>query len=293
MKVKACYWVPGLALLTAAPAWANYSWGQMGQFRPGIQLGIVVLVLVTEVLVIKPLLRMNWPISALAVVLANAASALVGSILLGGQPGFADLRLLLVFAIPSTVIEFAIVGQFAAGHSSLDDYRHRGHWTFIAVLAANLLSALVSFGYIHANYRGHAQPLPRVERGRMRSAAHQIAEAYGSGREAGTLELVPRLVHLTKPSGPIDVAPIDVAPPWLPWAVMRPALRYESALPRRLDPPGNGRPMVWTGAPYLNGLRGVIFTDGRYEEMSEGDFRKLGAVPAPPKLAIPPPEPSR
>lgn len=280
MKLKACYWVPTVALLAAAPAWANYSWGQIGQFRPGIQLGIAVLVLVTEVLVIKPLVRMSWGVTTAAVVGANLLSAILGFFFVY-DINFTHVGELVAAAIPTTVIEFMVVASVAEKHSGRP--RYRAHWAFVAVFAANLLSALVTFGYLYANYRGHEQPLSRVERARMGSAAHQIAEACRSGHEAGTLELLPRLISMRKLP-----APIDLAPSWLPWARMRLTPRYESAIPKRLDPPGKGRPMVWTGAPYLAGERGVIFTDGRFEMMSERAFRQLGAVPSPPQITLPP-----
>ena len=44
---------------------------------------------------------------------------------------------------------------------------------------------------------------------------------------------------------------------------------------------GQGKPMIWTGGPYLRGQRGVVFTDGSYQSMSEREFRELNAVAQP------------
>lgn len=288
MKLKACYWIPALALLAAAPAWANYSWGQMGQFRPGIQFGIVVLVLLTEVLVIRPMTRMSWSVTIAAVVSANAISGFAGYFLLGFVP-LTDLMPLLALAIPSTIIEFLIVGAVARQWSARK--AQRGEWAFIGVLVANVLSALVTFGYLYANYGGREQPILWRSGTCMMLTAKDLRQGtprydqdlVGWSRTNGIGAMFLRSV--VKTGTPES---LDVAPPWLPWAVMRPAPLYQSALQQRLDPPGQGRPMVWTGAPYFAGRRGVIFTDGRYELMPESSFRQLNARPAPPQITIPP-----
>jgi len=288
MKLKAHYWVPGLALLAAVPAWANYSWGQIGQFRPGIQLGIVVLVLVAEVLVVKPLLQMNWRMTALAVVLANAVSAFLGSVLIAGMADFTNMRHLLALTIPSTIVEFIVIGAFAQAYSGRD--HQRAHWTFVAAFAANLLSALVTFGYLYADYRGGEQPIPFREAGRMQYLGKVLAtgfEDHGGSIAAICADNKTSAGFLAGFTTPGQSRLFDVAPPWLPWAQLRLAPCYESAIPARLEPPGRGRPMVWTGAPCFAGKRGVIFSDGRFEMVAEKAFRQLGASPAPPQVTIP------
>ena len=125
----------------------------------------------------------------------------------------------------------------------------------------------------------------------MEIVARQVAKGHAKGVELrrlcerGSIStfFLKRVVESTHP------VPLDVAPAWLPWAQMRMVREYESALPKRLDAEGQGRPMVWTGGPYLGGRRGVIFTDGRFELMGEREFRSLGAMPRAPEVTIPPP----
>ncbi|MEN6301258.1 MAG: hypothetical protein ABFD96_00955 [Armatimonadia bacterium] len=283
------YWVTLLALAASAPVWANYSWGQMGQFRPGIQLGIVVLVLLVEMLLIRPMTRMTWRATAAAVAGANALSGLFGLLFILGMVHFTRPAELMVLAIPSALIEFIVVGLAAREWSPRPG--QRVEWAFIGVLVANLLSAMVTFGYVQANYHGRPQPFLRGREGiEMEIVARQVAEAQAEGAELRTLcergsisaFFLKRVVESTHP------VPLDVAPAWLPWAQMRMVRKYESALPKRLDPEGQGRPMVWTGAPYFAGKRGVVFTDGRFELMGERAFRKLRAVAKAPEVTIPP-----
>ena len=294
MKLKACYWVPALALLTAAPAWANYSWGKIMVFRPGIQLGIVVLVLLTETLVVRVVVQMPWKTTALAVIAANAVSGGLGYVFLFGDVHFTNPISLLYMAIPSTVIEFLVVNAIVRNASARPS--HCAEWTFIGVLAANLLSALVTFGYLYANYGGRQQPILWSDGVRMRC----LGSNFRLGSQGYEAELQALCVHneyvaasLRRVLEHAQPEPFDVAPPWLPWAQMRLAPRYESALPQRLDPQGRGRPMIWTGAPYFVGQRGVLFSDGHFETVSESHFKQLGVRPSPPEVTIPPPRSTR
>lgn len=289
MKLKACYWVPALALLSAAPAWANSSWGQMGQFRPGIQLGIVVLVLLTETIIVGSMTRMSWLGSGVAVAVANGLSYIIGLPLMTGPVmKMTSLPVLLWMAIPSTILEFLVVNAVARHWSARK--AQRGEWAFIGVLVANLLSALVTFGYLYANYRGETQPILWREVSHMQYVAGELQGGipkYGDDLGAVCKQYITAAGLLRAASRPAQLTAFDLAPPWLPWAQMRLAPYYESALPRRLDPPGRGHPIVWSGARYLAGKRGVIFSDGRFELMTERAFRQLGATPAPPQITIP------
>lgn len=283
------YCAVALAATLAVPVWANYSWGQMGQFRPGIQLGIVMLVLLAEVLVVRGITRMTWGVTAAAVAGGNLLSWGVGTVLVLGVNS-ADPLALLGFAFPSTLLEAMIVGEVARRRSSLE--RHRAEWAVAAVLVANLFSAMVTYSYVWANYRGNSQPLSRIEASRMSSVAHTIRQGVQGGdtdlRAACERNGMAAALLGRAGSNAANVLR-DVAPAWLPWAQMRMVREYESALPKCLDAEGQGRPMVWTGAPYFAGKRGVIFTDGRFELLGEREFSRLGAVPRAPEVTIPPP----
>lgn len=266
-----------LAVLLTSPAWANYGWGQMGMFRPGIQLSIVLLALITEITIIRLITRMSWGWAAIATVTANAVSGLLGSVFVG-QARLTEPELF-VLIIPSLIIEAPIIISFAASQSPRLQPRH---WAFIAAIPANVLSAGVCFGYLWLNYRGEEQPIIGREGWAMHLAASTLRERYW-GSIIGDPEEGLRPRHIFRRLGDAqDEVSLDVAPPWLPWAQFRPARLYESGhIPRTLAPKGQGAPMVWTGGPYLQGRRGVLFSDGEVEFMTEREFRKLDAMPQP------------
>ena len=274
-----------LALLASSPAWANYSWGAFTIFRPGVQLGIVLLTLISETVVFAWLARVPWLTSAVAVVGANLLSGAVGMVLL--EPNYLNLPLLAIAFVVSCLFEAIVLIPVAEGHRwRWSDGRCGYPWG--ALFAANLVSLLLSVGYVQVLYRGHSMPLV-VQSGepRVRSYAHEIELV--AKRPDRSLRVV-----LLAGKGPAYAlracyrrgrpSVVDVAPAWAPWAQLRTLPLYEiGAVPEVLDAPGSGgRPFIWTGGPWVNGRRAVIFTDGSFQVMSERQFRKLGAVPQPP-----------
>jgi hypothetical protein len=286
LSARSRYCLPIAALLAAAPAWANFSWGQLGQFRPGIQLSIVLLVLLAEIAVIKPMMQMSWAVTAAAVTGANLVTGVMGSYLIHSIK-FTHLDQLAILVIPSTIIEFLIINNIARQWSPRQG--QRGEWAFIGVLAANLLSALVTYGYVYVNYGSEDHPLA-VREGTYMS---YVGDVLSRNRLEGDLEVpvamreTPMVAHLARMATRSGAQrPFDVASRWLPWAVMRPAQQFESAIAERLDTPERARAMIWTGAPYFAAKRGVIFSDGSYRLVSEREFRQLNAVPAPPPESV-------
>lgn len=268
-----------LAALLTSTAWANYSWGQMGMFRPGIQLALVLLALITEIVVIRLITGMSWGWSAIATATANAVSGFLGLVLTAGQAKLTEPAQLFVLIIPSLIIEAPIIISFAASHSPRLQPRH---WAFIAAIPANVLSAGMCFGYLWLNYRGEEQPIIGREGWAMYISASTLRERY-EGSIIGDAQLGFRPSHIFRRlSESQDEVSVDVAPPWLPWAQFRPVRRYESGhIPKTLAPEGQGAPMVWTGGRYLQGRRGVLFSDGSLKYLTESEFRTLNAVPQP------------
>ena len=264
-----------LAALLTSPAWANYSWGQMGMFRPGIQLALVLLALITEIVVIRLITGMSWGWSAIATATANAVSGFLGMVLTAGQANLTEPAQLFVLIIPSLIIEAPIIVSFAASHSPRLQPRH---WAFIAAIPANVLSAGLCFGYLWLNYRGEEQPIAWDEGANMRLRGSMPGGSVLGNPDEG---LRPNHIFRRLSVSQNEIS-LDVAPPWLPWAQFRPMRRYESGhIPKALAPEGQGAPMVWTGGRYLQGRRGVLFSDGSLKYLTESEFRTLNAVPQP------------
>ncbi|MHB8997317.1 MAG: hypothetical protein ACYC63_18900 [Armatimonadota bacterium] len=122
--------MPIAALLAAAPAWANFSWGQLGQFRPGIQMGMVVLVILAEIAIIKPMTQMTWGVAAAAVVGANIVTGVMGRFLIYDSFKFTRLDHLAILVIPGTIIEFVVINEAARAWSRRQ--AQRSEWALSA-----------------------------------------------------------------------------------------------------------------------------------------------------------------
>ncbi|MCE5240626.1 hypothetical protein LLH23_19370 [bacterium] len=276
-------WFVAALVFFSTPVWANYSWGQMGQFRPGIQAAIVVLVLAVEWLVIWLMTRMSWLAALITTVGANALSGLIGYAVVGAMQ-LTDPQQLFVLVIPSVIIETSVV--LPCARSSSERPSHRAHWAFIAVIVANVLSAAVSFGFLQLNYGSEPQPIFGREGWMLAGGAYFLrstAPKHGGSIRSAVTDTSSTPMMFRAAVGSRGKALLDVAPPWLPWSRRAWVAPYQvGGVPDRLAPDGQGQPMLWTGGPYLQGRRGVVFTDGSFRLMSEREFCKLGAVPHPP-----------
>ena len=282
-------WIGVLALLATSPAWANYSWGAFTLFRPGVQLGIVLLTLVSETVVFAWLAAVPWLTSAIAVAGANLLSGLMGMVFL--EPNLVRPQLLIAAVPISCLLEAIVLVPTAEAHRK----RAYGLWPpphapashpWFAVLVANVVSFALALGYVAVLFHGHQMPL--VVHGRephMRSHAHVIATIAQRDDRGLRLAMADGKgpVYIFRDCARTEAVTVDIAPAWAPWAQLRTVRRYEvGEVPDVLDPPeSGGRPMIWTGAPWVNGRRAVIFTDGSFRIMSEREFRKLGAVARP------------
>jgi len=254
----------------------------MENFRPGIQLGMVVLVLAVEIVVIRLMTQMSWATAAIAAASANLVSGFFGRAL-GSDVRLTEPAQLFPLIIPSTIIEALVVVPFARRRSRRPG--QRGYWAFIGVLVANILSASVCVGYLWLNYRSEPQPVLGREgwamlgsAGALRRAARDhegsVPDAIAESRAAASLFLL-----ATRQNGP---RLLDVAPLWLPWSQRRWLAFYETGeIPEKLAAEGQGKPMIWTGAVYLNGRRVVVFSDGSSKLVTESEFHNLNAVPRP------------
>lgn len=285
MGLSRLRWVSfvGFAMVLAAPAWANYSWGAFTLFRPGVQLALVLLTLASETLVFRWLARVPWLTSALAVTGANLLSGLAGLVFM--EPNYLEVPLLAIAFAVSCFLEAIVLIPVAESHRWRPLDGPSSH-PWAALIVANLVSVLLCAGYVEVAFHGNRMPL--IVRGRpldMRSFAHEIESAAQHPDHSLRLAVESRSgpAHVFRQCASTAAVTVDIAPAWAPWAQLRTGPRYGiGEVPELLDPPGSGgRPLIWTGAPWVDGRRGVVFTDGNFRVMSEREFRQLHAVPRP------------
>jgi hypothetical protein len=289
IRSRRCIWLGVLALLATSPAWANASWGHFSGLRPGIQVGVVVLTLGVETLVFVLATGLPWLRTAYAVILANVLSGIIGLVFLEAffHPVFVPFMVGLTCLIEAPILVGGANRYLRRTRGLFPRPGERRRRPWLGLIAANVLSATLAMAYVFTLVPTQDLRGPRGARGAdvlaavakdLPQVAHREDRSLRSALAEGTLPPYPlrRLVSRWE-------AVFDVAPKWAPWSQLRRLPAYEvGEVPEILDIAGTGRPLAWTGGPYLHGRRGIIFADGSYRTMSEREFRTLNAIPQPP-----------